>query len=185
MVIGDLLKFAKPCHPVLREISVMELIESIRYIVDSNTLIKGININYFLADTGHKILADAEQIRQVILNIVQNAIEAMTGTQEPCMKIITGWDNNTDEVYITISNNGEPIPAENLAKLGNPFFTTKEKGTGLGLSISYHIIRQHHGHITVDSGEDRETSFTIYLPCCKSCRENNEPAVMAGKGLAM
>jgi len=177
-VICDFLRFAKPRIPIMKEIAIKNLIESIRIVVDANTFIKGINIEYDLTDNDLKILADADQIRQVVLNIVQNGIEAMGEEASPCMKIRTGRDKTTDEAYITITNNGKPIPAEDIVKLGTPFFTTKEKGTGLGLSISYQIINEHNGRIVVDSSE-RETSFTILLPCCSSTGTNDEQNVTA------
>ena len=170
-VVTCILTFAKPFTGVKREITVGELIESIKYNIDTNSFIKGVNTKYCLVDSGIKIMADADLLRQVILNIVQNGIEAMAKTTCPCMKISTGWDKSTDEAYITITNNGEPIPPQNMVKLGSPFFTTKEKGTGLGLNISYNIIRQHGGRIIVDSGENRETSFTFFYRVITVCRK--------------
>jgi len=109
------------------------------------------------------IQADPAQLRQVIINLMDNAAESM-----PDGGKITLATRSVDSYWIeiSISDTGQGIPEENLSKLFTPFFTTKDpgKGTGLGLSIVYGIIKMHSGKITVQSKVGKGTTFTILLP---------------------
>ncbi|HJV37054.1 sensor histidine kinase, partial [Geomonas sp.] len=98
---------------------------------------------------------------QVLVNIFLNAGQAMQG--EGILEITTGVDE--EWVFVRVADNGCGIPEANLAKIFDPFFSTKEnKGTGLGLSVSYGIIEKHGGAIDVQSELGRGTIFTIKLP---------------------
>jgi len=88
------------------------------------------------------------------------------------LKISTGYNKQTNEMFIKISDNGKGIAKEDLEKIGTPFFTTKQKGTGLGLNICYGIIKEHNGRIEVESELGKGTTFTIILPCIPD-EENN------------
>jgi signal transduction histidine kinase len=103
-----------------------------------------------------------EEINQVLMNLVINAYQAMTG---PGMVRISTSRVDT-EVVIVVSDNGPGIAAEHLDKIFTPFFSTKPEGknSGLGLSICYNIIRGHHGVLSVDSRPGEGTKFTIILP---------------------
>ena len=112
-----------------------------------------------------------QQMGRVILNLSNNAFYAMyeqmqqgKNTEEPLLKISTRMDH--DKVYIALEDNGPGIPAENLQRIFEPFYTTKPsgKGTGLGLSISYDVIRQHGGDLQVESKPGKGAKFTISLP---------------------
>lgn len=107
-----------------------------------------------------KILADTEKLKQVFVNIIVNAAEAM-----PCggeLVIITKEVDN--KVIISFSDTGEGIPTEEKLKIFDPFYTTKTTGTGLGLSISYQSIKLHGGTIEVESDTDKGATFIINLP---------------------
>lgn len=108
-----------------------------------------------------KIVTD--QIKQVILNLLGNAEEAITNENGGEIKIATEVLNTT--IMIIVSDTGEGIKEEEMLNIFEPFFTTKSgKGTGLGLSISYNIIKQHGGDIRVESKPGASTKFTIELP---------------------
>jgi len=109
-----------------------------------------------------QILADSGQIQQVIMNLLTNSIQSIIENGE----ITVRTSAKQDHVEISISDNGCGIPEENLDKIFDPFFSTKEqgKGTGLGLSISYGIIKRHRGSIEVQSEPGEGTTFTIKLP---------------------
>ncbi len=100
------------------------------------------------------------QLKQVMINILKNAIEAMSdgGTIKVRMMRFK------DEVYVQIQDQGPGIGEEHLAKIGQPFYTTKEKGTGLGLMVSYKIVDNHHGRVNVNSQIGEGTMFEIMLP---------------------
>jgi signal transduction histidine kinase len=102
------------------------------------------------------------QLNQVFLNLLVNALQSIS--DRGIINISTGTEGDT--VWITISDNGQGISADNLKRIFDPFFTTKPvgKGTGLGLSLSYSIIQKHHGKIEVQSKVGEGTTFTIILP---------------------
>jgi two-component system NtrC family sensor kinase len=109
------------------------------------------------------IQTDSNQLQQVILNMINNAVDAMEGHAGKIV-ITTAQDNGT--IKISIADNGKGIKPADMDKLFIPFFTTKEvgKGTGLGLSVSYGIIKSLGGHIEVDSKVGQGSTFTIVLP---------------------
>ena len=110
------------------------------------------------------MMIDGTQIRQMLLNLVKNGIDAVGDQGE--IRIAARLRPVGEAVEITVSDNGCGIPKENLAKLFTPFFTTKEmgKGTGLGLAIAYGVVKMHSGDITVASEEGRGTTVTVRLP---------------------
>ena len=101
-----------------------------------------------------------DQLTQVLLNLVINAIEAMPDGGD--LTLATTTDGNW--LRISICDTGQGISPEEAAKIFEPFYTTKANGTGLGLSVSYGIIQQHGGHIEVTGGPDQGTTFTVALP---------------------
>jgi two-component system NtrC family sensor kinase len=108
-------------------------------------------------------MADNHQIQQVLVNILSNAYHAMADYQgKGQLTIATAYDETW--LYIKITDTGPGIASENLRRIFNPFYTTKEKGTGLGLSLSYGLIKEHGGEITVTSPAGEGATFTIALP---------------------
>lgn len=164
-VVSDFLAFAKPRLPVLQELSVNQLIQSMKSALESQLNEKGIKCHY-LFTTGEKtVMADGGQIKQAIGIVVNNAIEAMAGSQNPRLTICTAFNELTGEMIITIADNGKGMNPEELLKVGTPFFTTKDYGTGLGMSICYQIVNEHSGRIEIESEPGSGTSVIIYLPC--------------------
>ncbi len=107
------------------------------------------------------IQCEANQLKQVFINLIKNAIEAMPGGGIIEVSTEPFFDNH---ILISIKDHGMGIPNSVLKKLGEPFYTTKEKGTGLGLMVTYKIIEEHAGWIEVDSKEGEGTLFQLYLP---------------------
>jgi signal transduction histidine kinase len=103
---------------------------------------------------------DAGQIKQALLNLIKNAMQAMTpgGT----LTVETG--QNTEEVWVSVADTGGGIPADQVNLIFKPFYTTKKKGTGLGLMIVQRIVRQHGGHVELESRVGQGTTFRIWLP---------------------
>jgi signal transduction histidine kinase len=110
------------------------------------------------------IEGDEDQLKQVFINLINNACEAMEESDEKILGIRLRDDE--EFVAVDIIDTGAGIPKENFSKIFTPFFTTKKigKGTGLGLAISYGIIKMHKGHINFNSSAGRGTTFTIKLP---------------------
>ena len=112
-----------------------------------------------------KVSIDVKQIKQVIFNMVKNAMDAIEEVGEEhtgLIRRLTATENKF--VHISIADNGHGMDHNTLVRLFDPFFTTKESGTGLGLSVSYRIIKNHGGTISVDSKKGEGTRFIIMLP---------------------
>lgn len=117
-------------------------------------------------DTGlPEVTTDSNQLQQVFLNIIDNAIDAV-GQSGKIFVRTAQVSNSSKEILVTIQDNGPGMPKEVLARIFDPFFTTKraDEGTGLGLSISYSIVEKLRGKITVSSEEGKGTTFIITLP---------------------
>ena len=170
-IVQGLLSFARPSDLNTSDINIEQLINQTLLLV-TNTLRKQnveVEFEYFTDNT--TIQGDAEQLKQVFLNIILNAIEAM-GKNPPersrtlIISIEKGTPINTHSRYLIISfeDSGKGIEQKNIENVLNPFFTTKEEGTGLGLAICYGIINRHEGEIEVKSVPDKGTCINIKLP---------------------
>ena len=162
-IINNFLSLGKPTTRVISENSLNEVVTAIKGILESSALINKINFETQL-HSNSKVLCDKDQIRQVVLNICKNAIEAMSETNNPKISIETGKNKSLDEVFIKITDNGKGISPNEMSKLGTPFFTTKELGTGLGLNICFQIINEHGGKIDIKSEVGKGSAFIITLP---------------------
>ncbi len=154
-------------------IRIEDLIDECVYLIGHRLKSKKIHLAKSYDSSLPLILADKRQMEQVVMNILNNAIDALPEGGE--IKINTG--KNTLErdplgshkmkgIFISIEDNGAGIKKENLSKIFNPFFSTKldKQGTGLGLSISRTIVQRYHGKLDVESEEGKYTKFTITLP---------------------
>ncbi|HUT13366.1 MAG TPA: [Fe-Fe] hydrogenase large subunit C-terminal domain-containing protein [Thermoguttaceae bacterium] len=110
------------------------------------------------------MMIDATQIRQLLVNLVENAVDAVSPGGTVCVS--ARFRPSLESVEIEVSDDGCGIPKENLSRLFTPFFTTKEmgKGTGLGLAIAYGVVKMHSGDVTVESEEGKGTTFSVRLP---------------------
>lgn len=106
-----------------------------------------------------KILGDKDKLKQVFINIVRNACEAIAPGDIVKWKV----DWHIDKVYININNGGEPIPSQVITKLSQPFFSTKPCGTGLGLAITKHIVNAHSGKLLISSDLLTGTTVSVQL----------------------
>ncbi|MCH7613602.1 MAG: GHKL domain-containing protein [Candidatus Marinimicrobia bacterium] len=118
------------------------------------------NISLVLTEKNPNIMADKNQFKQVIVNIIQNAIHASKSEDE--IEVITEYED-TKTVVIRIKDHGSGISEEKLNHIFEPYFTDKEKGTGLGLAIVKRIVEQHDGKIEVESQIDQGTTFSLYF----------------------
>ncbi len=113
--------------------------------------------------TGPTVVADAEKLRQVFANVLDNAIDAFDGVPEN-RRVEVFIENGGSNAVVRVRDNGCGIPADKLARIFNPFFTTKEKGTGLGMAISKKIVEAHAGAMDVTSEVGRGSEFVVSLP---------------------
>jgi PAS domain S-box-containing protein len=170
-IISTLLLFAKSAQPSRQQCDInLLLTECLEGI---NSVIVPENINVIRKSGPGTLLAngDRELLRQVFPNLINNAIQAMPDGGELSLitqksSIHNSENGSTERQYIsvTITDNGIGMSTDNLSKIFNPFFTTKDKGTGLGLAISHNIIKAHQGTIDVVSEEEKGTSFTVKIP---------------------
>jgi len=161
-IVSDLLKFARQSTPELALRDLRETVEASLRLTEYLARRGRVTTRVELPETPVLATYDAQQIEQVLINLIQNAIQAMPGGGELALRVTPG----EGEAVLTVSDTGTGIAPENLRRIFDPFFTTKPEGegTGLGLSVSYGIIARHHGEITVDSALGRGTTFTIRLP---------------------
>ncbi|MCP9442713.1 MAG: PAS domain S-box protein [Nitrospira sp.] len=161
-VMNQLLAFARRKPPERRPLQLKDIVEDgmelFRERLDRNR----VAVELIVDDRCPSVMADADQMSQVFINLVANAIHAMP--EGGTLRIELAQDQNS--VKLTVSDTGHGIPQELLPKVFEPFFTTKEfgKGTGLGLTVVKGIIDEHQGAITVESEEGKGTTFTISLP---------------------
>jgi PAS domain S-box-containing protein len=160
-IITEFLVLAKPHQEtVFQHRNVNEFIKQTITLLDSEANLNNIQFDTHLKDVPD-ILCEGNQIKQVIINVIKNAIESMVygGT----ITVETGVHDES-YVYIKVTDQGVGISEERLARLGEPFYSNKEKGIGLGLMVSLKIIENHHGNITFKSMIDIGTTVTILLP---------------------
>jgi two-component system nitrogen regulation sensor histidine kinase NtrY len=128
-----------------------------------NGLFSAVTIEQRLAPDLPLVRLDPEQIRRVVINLVDNAVEAMERRGE--IVVETGRDATNAVVRVVVADNGPGIPAGERDKLFLPYYSTKRRGSGLGLAIVRRIIAEHGGSIDVGDNIPHGTRFTIELPC--------------------
>jgi two-component system NtrC family sensor kinase len=161
-MLRNMLSFSKPEEEKRRPIKINELIEGILLVTEKQMKESNIKVETFFDEGIPEVMASTNQMRQVMLNLIKNAKEAM-----PKGGTLTVRTNREDsKVLIHIQDTGVGIPEELRDKIFEAFFTTKQKvkGVGLGLSVCYGIIKDHGGEIKVESEVNKGTTFTIHLP---------------------
>ncbi|UCE08081.1 MAG: PAS domain-containing protein, partial [bacterium] len=159
-IIQQFLRFARPAKLDLNEINLTSLIESIITLVKAQAQKKEISILKKLNPLPD-LLIDQNQMKQALLNLMQNSIEAI---EKKGQIRVRSEAINDNEILIEIEDNGVGMNQETLSKIFNLYFTTKPSGTGLGLSLVHQIISQHNGRIELESEVGKGTKFSIYLP---------------------
>jgi signal transduction histidine kinase len=160
-LISDFLNYSRPADPELTSVNARKVIEDSLRIVEQDAAEKGITISVVEHESVPKVFADAEFLRSVFNNLFINAVQAME-MEGGHLGVKMSTAKST--VKIEVCDTGLGIPRENLPKIFEPYFSTKETGTGLGLAIVHKIIEMHSGKIDVDSTEGEGTTFTITLP---------------------
>lgn len=159
-IVRELLNFARKRPLQLSDVDINSLLREVSLLTRAQAKTGRVEI---IEEYGEipKMIGDPNQLKQVFVNIINNAIHAMP--EGGRLHIITSSSN--DSISVIFRDTGEGIPGDVLPRIFEPFFTTKrEKGTGLGLSISYRIIQDHGGMIDVESEEGKGTTFKISLP---------------------
>lgn len=165
-LIQQLLDFARPkkmrSKPVLLNAEIENVLQLLKNQLDKSSIKLTLNLERELP----YVFGDASQLQEVFVNLIVNAIHSMEKGGELKISTYAAGGHEGGAVELTISDTGCGISEENLQKIFNPFFTTKEvgKGTGLGLAITQRIVQDHKGTISVDSAVDKGTTFTLTFP---------------------
>ncbi len=161
-IIREFLVLAKPQDVVYQKRDVRPMLEHIIALGETHAILHSVEIQLAIAEADlPPVNCEENQLKQVFLNLLKNAIEAMPQGGQVRVEVLCEQD---ETIVVRIVDQGCGIPEEKISKLGEPFFTTKETGTGLGLMVSYKIIHNHGGTITVKSREQQGTTFEIRLP---------------------
>ncbi len=178
--IRDLLDFSRPSKGIPELVSLHLVISDVIEMLKPQKIMSDITINLDMNAKKDTVLADPDKLKQLLLNITMNAIDAMDTEQSVCVNddkklsikssILPGTDSDVskkgDTIHIECIDNGQGISLEELDRIFDPFFTTKEpgKGTGLGLSVSLRIVEDAGGKIKVKSEKGKGTTVAITLP---------------------
>ena len=162
-IIRNLVDFSRPSANVVKETDVNKVVRDALSIVQYGKRVKNIEFTVDLADELPKIRLVPDQLAQVFINLLINAIDSLEG--RPGTIILRSYERDRT-VHIEVRDNGKGIQEEDLEKIFEPFFTTKEvgKGTGLGLWVSYGIVKAFGGDVNVESAAGKGTKFTITFP---------------------
>ncbi len=157
--ITDLMEYARPRKPIIQAFDVGELIDSVVNAYRFEAEQAGVVVKTDIAsDTW--VLADRNHVRQVIVNVVINALESM---DRPGEINITAAPDQEGRAVVTVADSGPGIPKADIRHVFEPFFTTKPSGTGLGLSVSYKLMRENGGDLSIESSEGIGTLVRLAL----------------------
>jgi two-component system, sporulation sensor kinase E len=156
----DFLFAVRPMDLKLREADVGTLLAEMAEFMGPEAERAGVVVALELGEALPRVRLDERYMKQALLNLVKNALAAMPGGG----RLVLRAEGEADEVRVTVEDNGTGIPEEDLPKIFEPYFTTKDNGTGLGLTITFKIVKEHGGEISVASRPGQGSAFTIALP---------------------
>ncbi|KAF9118703.1 hypothetical protein BGX30_004401, partial [Mortierella sp. GBA39] len=159
-IVSELLVLAKPQAVDFVQMDLEPILHDVIMLLESQANMNNVEMNIDLKP-GMRVVCVENQLKQVFINVLKNAIEAMPRGGEVNIQASLSDNHN---IIVRFADNGSGIPESKLAKLGEPFYSTKDKGTGLGLMVSYKIIENHQGAIRFESVEGEGTTVTITIP---------------------
>jgi len=167
MVVEDLLKFARSTRTDKTTIDLNRCLDEVMSLLSHQLQLDDIVLETFLNDEPLLVFGDAEKLKQVFMNLLVNAKQAISPPGR--ISITSLFDSNESTVRVSMSDTGCGIPSQVMDKIFDPFFTTKPvgEGTGLGLSVSYGIVQDHNGRIEVESQVGKGSTFIVVLPSGK------------------
>ncbi len=164
-IVGNMLQFANPHTPAFSDVNTHEVIQEILKFSDPIMSQREVHVETNLKAGNPVISADRELLKQMMLNLIFNAMKAMPsqGSLTICTRNIESkpGEPRSTMLELQIQDTGVGIPRQNLKRIFDPFFTTNKNGTGLGLSVVHQIVERHSGFIRVSSAVNRGTTFTI------------------------
>jgi PAS domain S-box-containing protein len=159
-IVTQFLQAIRPTPPKFTDASLNDVARDTLELLRPELDNRGLTVREDLARRLVTVPLDPNQIKQALVNLIKNAMQATRrgGT------LAIGTGQNTEEVWVSVADTGGGIPADQVNLIFEPFYTTKKKGTGLGLMIVQRIVRQHGGHIELESRVGQGTTFRIWLP---------------------
>jgi signal transduction histidine kinase len=159
-LLTNFLEFARPQPPRVTVSEVILLLESVAKLASETAMMARVTLHIQTAEELPPVSVDSEQIKQVLLNLVINAVQAMPDGGQATLRA----RRDGDWILMEVEDEGIGIPPDDFERVFDPFFTTRNHGTGLGLSIAYQIVSQHGGHISARRNPQRGMTFTVTLP---------------------
>ncbi len=174
-IVEDLLKFARDSETSKSAVDLRTCFDEVISLLGHQFGKEGVSVETRFAPDLPEILADGEKLKQVLVNLLVNARQAISGSGNILVK--AAYEPSNREIRVSVSDTGCGISPKVLDRIFDPFFTTKPvgEGTGLGLSVSYGIIQDHGGKIEVQSEEGVGTTFTLILPMVEETAAGDEP----------
>ena len=166
-VVDHLREFVSRDEPQKTYESVHKLIEEAYELTLPTAKQSGVHATFHLDATDDRALVDEVQVKQVLINLMRNAIDAMSASDKRELTVSTAAAE-TDMIRIDVADSGPGVPEKVKAKLFEPFVTTKTRGIGVGLSISRSIVEAHYGKIWTESNPDGGAIFSFTLPLAKA-----------------
>ena len=159
-IISQFLQAIRPTRPELKPVSLNDIVADTILLLDPEITYRDISLEHHFSDDLPTAPLDAAQVKQALVNLIKNAVQAMT--QEGTLTLTTLADD--EGVWVHITDTGGGIPQEEINRIFQPYFTTKEKGSGLGLMIVQRIVREHGGRIELESNTGQGTTFRLWFP---------------------
>jgi two-component system, sporulation sensor kinase E len=159
-IVGELLLLAKPQQIKFTEADLQLILYNVISLLKTEASLHNIQIEFEVQDEPLNIECEPNQLKQLFINIVKNAIEASTAEDV----VFITLQSSDNYVTVKVKDQGCGISKELLARIGEPFYSSKEKGTGLGMTVSFKIVQSHHGTIKFNSEQEKGTEVIVQLP---------------------
>jgi two-component system sensor histidine kinase HydH len=156
----EMLAFSRKAPLLKQKVKTCSFLKEVQQTLTDTFQQKGVSLLVECPEEGLEGFLDPEKIRQVLINLLENALEASERGAEVHLTA-SGEDQN---LKIEVTDHGSGIIPENLNRVFLPFFTTKPKGTGLGLAVSHRIVEEHGGEISLQSTPEKGTTFSLKIP---------------------
>jgi signal transduction histidine kinase len=169
----EYLRFARLPKPQVQRADLNETVRDLMEFVRPELEVSGVRVAVSLAPRLPRVVADVAQLRQLLINLLRNAREAMPSGGD--LEVAT--QGSDESVEVEIRDRGPGIPPERMARIFDPFFTTKARGTGLGLAMAQEIAQEHGGQLLCESTVGRGTTFRLRLPAAPAIEQAPAPAI--------
>ncbi len=160
LIVRQFLQAIRPVKPQLKKDDLNRVVRETLELLEPELENRGLEVLDALSSKAAKAVIDADQIKQVLVNLIRNAMQAMTRGGRLTVKTV----RDEEGVWLSVEDTGTGISEEEINRIFEPYFTTKKKGTGLGLMIVHRIVSDHHGRILVEPGTTSGTRFRVWLP---------------------